>query len=45
MNNDDRKFNVIMFGIEECKKGTPRHVRMSNDTKSASETIQEVDHY
>ena len=23
---DDRKFNVIMYGIEECKKGTPRHV-------------------
>ena len=39
---DDRKFNVIMYGIEECKKGIPRHVRMSNNTKSASETIQEV---
>ena len=25
-----------MHGIEECKKGTPRHVQKSNDTKSAS---------
>ena len=39
---DDCKFNVIMYGIEECKKGTPRHVWMNNDTKSTSETIQEV---
>lgn len=31
-----------MHGIEECKKGTPRHVQKSNDTKSASVTIQEV---
>ena len=28
---DNRKFNVFIHGIEECKKGTPRHVRMSND--------------
>ena len=39
---DDRKFNEIMYGIEECKKGTPRHVQMSNNTKSASKTIQKV---
>jgi len=39
---DDCKFNVVMHGIEECKKGTPRHVQMGNDTKSASVTIQEV---
>ena len=36
---DERRFNVIIYG---CKKGTPRHVRTSNDMKSVSEIIQGI---
>ena len=39
---DERRFNVIIYGIKECKKGTPRHVRTSNDMKSVSEIIQGI---
>ena len=39
---EERKFNVIIYGIKECKKGTPRHVRTSNDMKSVSEIIQGI---
>ena len=39
---EERKFNVIIYGIKECKKGTPRHVRMNHDMKSVSEIIQSI---
>ena len=39
---DERRFNVIIYGIKECKKGTPRHVRTSNDMKSVSDIIQGI---
>ena len=28
---EDRKFNVVIYGIEECTKGTPRHTRLNHD--------------
>ena len=39
---EERKFNVIIYGIKECKKGTPRHMRMNKDMKSVSEIIQSI---
>ena len=39
---EERKFNVIIYGIKECKKGTPRHVRMNHDMKSVSEIIKSI---
>ena len=36
---EERKFNVIMYGIKE---GTPKHVRTSNDMKSVSEILQGI---
>ena len=42
VSHEERKFNVIIYGIKECKKGTPRHVRTSNDMKSESEVIQGI---
>lgn len=30
----DRKFNVIVFGIDECSKGTSKHVRLESDLSS-----------
>ena len=39
---EEQKFNEIIYGIKDCKKGTPRHVRTSNDMKSVSEIIQGI---
>ena len=39
---EERKSNVIIYGIKECKKGTPRHVRTSNDMEPVSEIIQGI---
>ena len=39
---EERKFNVIIYGIKECRKGTPRHLRTSNDMEPVSEIIQGI---
>ena len=31
--SDDRKYNVVVFGVSECKSGTSRSVRQSDDLK------------
>ena len=38
--NPDRKFCVVVYGLNENPKGTPKHCRISNDVKSASELNQ-----
>ena len=38
--NPDRKFCVVVYGLNENPKGTPKHCRISNNVKSASELIQ-----
>ena len=38
-----RKFNVLMFGITENDKGTPRHIRNQNDLSSVSEVLSNLD--
>ena len=45
VSSEQHKFNVVIYGIKEYKKGTPRHVRMSNDIKSASEIICHLPRY
>ena len=40
VSNPDRKFCVVVYGLNENPKGTPKHCRISNDVKSASELIQ-----
>ena len=42
VSSDQRKFNVVIYGIKECQKGTPRHVRTTNDTNSAGDIIQDI---
>ena len=37
----DRKLLVI-YGLDECTEGTPRHVRISTDVDSVTKTIQSV---
>ena len=38
----DKKFNIVVYGLCECPKGSPRHERMSYDTDLASKTIQSI---
>lgn len=39
----DRKFNLILFGVTECEKGTLRHRRISSDTESVAGILAAVD--
>ena len=32
----DRKFNIVVYGLEECQQGTPRHERMTRDMDSVT---------
>ena len=39
----DRKFNVVVYGIKESNKGTPRHERTDHDLQSVAQIITKVD--
>lgn len=39
----DRKFNIVMFGIEECQVGTARYTRQSEDLEKVTAVISSVD--
>ena len=39
----DRQFNVVFYGIDECPKGTPRHERSGLDLSNAAQIITKVD--
>ena len=41
--SDNRKFRLVVYGINECPKGTPRHSRFLQDVKSAGEVLSSVD--
>jgi len=38
----DRKFNVVIYGINECDKGTPRNERSGGDFSGVIEIITKV---
>ena len=38
----DKKFNIVVYGLSECPKGSPRHERMSYDTDLVCKTIQSI---
>lgn len=38
----ERKFNILIFGIKEDNKGTPKHIRDHNDLASASQILSSV---
>ena len=38
----DKRFNIVIYGLVECPKGSPRHVRLSHDTDLACKTIKSV---
>ena len=37
----DRKFNVVIYGINECGKGTPRHERLKHDVDKVTQIVTE----
>lgn len=38
----DRRFNLVIFGIEECPSKTPRHVRLQQDLDSAADILNSI---
>jgi len=35
----DRKFNIVIYGIKECSKGTPRNERLSHDLDQVTSVV------
>ncbi len=42
-NPKDRKYNIVVYGIQECKKGSSRHIRLSEDIGAVASLVQKVD--
>ncbi len=41
--NQDRRFNLVVYGMKECQKGTSRQDRTIQDTDSATSIIANID--
>ena len=41
--NTERKYNVILYGLDECPKGTPRSTRIENDLNKAISILSKAD--
>jgi len=39
----ERKFNIVLYGIDECPKGTPRHERSGLDLSNVVKIITKID--
>ena len=35
----DKKFNIVIYGLEECPKGTPKHERFNRDMENIMTVI------
>ena len=42
-NHGERKFNLVIFGVNECTKGSPRDSRTVHDTNAVFETLKMID--
>ena len=42
ISQSERKFNVV-YGIEECPKGTPKHAQLQSDISHVVSVLSEVD--
>jgi len=38
----DKKFNVIVYGVKECPKGTPKHAQSQSDFRSVVSVLSNV---
>ena len=43
ISNYDRKFNIVIYGIEECPKGTPKHRRLDLDHSRVVSVLSNID--
>ena len=41
--SEDRKSNIVVFGVEECPQNTPRNTRIIRDTKEVSKVLSSID--
>ena len=41
-NNPERKFNIVIYGVNECPEGSSGLARISMDTKESTAIIQKV---
>jgi len=41
--NDDRKCNVVVYGVEECPPNTPRSARLVRDTNEVSKVFSSIE--
>ena len=41
--DSERKFNIIVYGITECPKGTPKHTRLQSDLSSVVSVMAKID--
>ena len=42
ISRSDKRYNVIVFGVEECKKGTSRSDRMQSDLESVVSVLTQI---
>ena len=42
-NQSERKFNVVLYGVDESPEGTRKHVRVAHDHDSVVEVVQALD--
>ena len=38
----DKRFNIVIYGLNECPKGSPRHIRIIKDTELACKAIKSI---
>ena len=41
-NQVDKRLSIVIYGLTECPKGSPRHERISHDTNLACKTIKSI---
>ena len=44
-NHLDRKYNVIVYGVNECPKGTTKHARLESDLNGAVTVLSKLDNH
>ena len=43
LSESEHKFNIVIYGLNECAEGTRRHVRTIKDLETAKQVIQPLD--
>ena len=43
LKSSERKYNIVIYGLKECQKGSSRQVRLTKDTEAVRSLIQSVD--